>query len=108
MPGGDVAGGGGGEQGWIRRDANTPEVEAVGFKIIDPAVDIGFDIAAEYEEARRMYGGKQRGSRAGRGTAFGADPSRLLVEAICRDLFHVDRSLQNGGGGVRIERLEHW
>jgi Flp pilus assembly protein TadD len=32
-------------------------LEYVGFKIIDPAVDIGFDIAAEYEEARRMHRG---------------------------------------------------
>jgi Flp pilus assembly protein TadD len=31
-------------------------LEYVGFKIIDPAVDIGFDIAAEYAEARRMHG----------------------------------------------------
>lgn len=29
--------------------------EYVGFKIIDPTVDIGFDIAAEYEEARQMH-----------------------------------------------------
>lgn len=28
-------------------------LEYVGFRIIDPSVDIGFDIAAEYEEARR-------------------------------------------------------
>jgi hypothetical protein len=34
-------------------------LEYVGFKIIDPTVDIGFDIAAEYAEARRMYGGAQ-------------------------------------------------
>ncbi len=34
-------------------------IEYVGFKIIDPAVDIGFDIAAEYAEARRMHGGAQ-------------------------------------------------
>ena len=32
-------------------------LEYVGFKIIDPTVDIGFDIAAEYEEARRLHGG---------------------------------------------------
>ena len=32
-------------------------LEYVGFKIIDPAVDIGFDIAAEYEEAKRMHRG---------------------------------------------------
>lgn len=30
-------------------------LEYVGFKIIDPAVDIGFDIAAEYAEARRVH-----------------------------------------------------
>ena len=29
-------------------------LEYVGFKIIDPSVDIGFDIAAEYAEARRI------------------------------------------------------
>jgi len=29
----------------------------VGFKIIDPTLDIGFDIAAEYEEAKRLLGG---------------------------------------------------
>lgn len=29
-------------------------IEYAGFKIIEPSVDIGFDIAAEYEEARRM------------------------------------------------------
>jgi tetratricopeptide (TPR) repeat protein len=34
-------------------------LEYVGFKTIDPAVDIGFDIAAEYEEARRLLGGAQ-------------------------------------------------
>ena len=32
-------------------------LEYVGFQIIDPSVDIGFDIAAEYEEARRVHGG---------------------------------------------------
>jgi len=32
-------------------------LQYVGFKIIDPTVDIGFDIAAEYEEARRLQGG---------------------------------------------------
>jgi tetratricopeptide (TPR) repeat protein len=32
-------------------------IQYVGFKIIDPSVDIGFDIAAEYEEARRLHGG---------------------------------------------------
>lgn len=31
-------------------------VEYVGFKIIDPTVDIGFDIAAEYAEACRLRG----------------------------------------------------
>ena len=31
-------------------------IEYVGFKIIDPSVDIGFDIAAEYEEAMRLRG----------------------------------------------------
>jgi tetratricopeptide (TPR) repeat protein len=34
-------------------------IEYVGFKIIDPSVDIGFDIAAEYAEACRMHGGAQ-------------------------------------------------
>jgi Flp pilus assembly protein TadD len=34
-------------------------IEYVGFKIIDPTVDIGFDIAAEYAEACRMHGGAQ-------------------------------------------------
>ena len=34
-------------------------IEYVGFKIIDPTVDIGFDIAAEYAEAWRMHGGAQ-------------------------------------------------
>ena len=29
-------------------------LEYVGFKIIDPAVDIGFDIAAEYAEALQL------------------------------------------------------
>jgi hypothetical protein len=28
----------------------------VGFKFRDPTADIGFDIAAEYEEARRLQG----------------------------------------------------
>lgn len=32
-------------------------IQYVGFKIIDPSADIGFDIAAEYEEARRLHGG---------------------------------------------------
>lgn len=31
-------------------------IEYVGFKIIDPTVDIGFDIAAEYAEACRLHG----------------------------------------------------
>lgn len=31
-------------------------LEYVGFRIIDPTVDIGFDIAAEYSEACRMHG----------------------------------------------------
>jgi tetratricopeptide (TPR) repeat protein len=31
-------------------------LEYIGFKIIDPTVDIGFDIAAEYAEARRLLG----------------------------------------------------
>jgi hypothetical protein len=31
-------------------------IEYVGFKIIDPAVDIGFDLAAEYEAARSVHG----------------------------------------------------
>jgi hypothetical protein len=30
-------------------------IEYVGFKIIDPTVDIGFDIAAEYAEARCLH-----------------------------------------------------
>lgn len=30
-------------------------IQYAGFKIIDPSVDIGFDIAAEYEEALRMH-----------------------------------------------------
>lgn len=34
-------------------------IEYVGFKIIDPTADIGFDISAEYAEARRMNGGAQ-------------------------------------------------
>jgi Flp pilus assembly protein TadD len=34
-------------------------MEYVGFKIIDPTVDIGFDIAAEYAEARRGHEGKR-------------------------------------------------
>lgn len=34
-------------------------LEYVGFKIIDPTVDIGFDISAEYAEARRTHGGAQ-------------------------------------------------
>jgi len=29
-------------------------IQYAGFKIIDPTVDIGFDIAAEYEEALRL------------------------------------------------------
>lgn len=33
-------------------------IQYVGFKIIDPSVDIGFDIAAEYEEALRLHGKK--------------------------------------------------
>ena len=32
-------------------------LQYVGFKIIDPSVDIGFDIAAEYKEARPRHGG---------------------------------------------------
>jgi tetratricopeptide (TPR) repeat protein len=31
-------------------------IEYVGFKIIDPAVDIGFDLATEYEAARSVHG----------------------------------------------------
>ncbi len=31
-------------------------IEYVGFKIIDPSVDIGFDVSAEYEEACRLRG----------------------------------------------------
>jgi tetratricopeptide (TPR) repeat protein len=33
-------------------------IEYVGFKIIDPSVDIGFDISAEYAEACRLHGGR--------------------------------------------------
>ena len=29
-------------------------MEYVGFKIVDPTVDMGFDIAAEYAAARRI------------------------------------------------------
>lgn len=32
-------------------------IQYAGFKVIDPSVDIGFDIAAEYEEARRLHRG---------------------------------------------------
>ena len=31
-------------------------IEYVGFQIIDPKVDIGFDLAAEYAAARAMFG----------------------------------------------------
>ena len=31
-------------------------IEYVGFQIIDPKVDIGFDLAAEYAAARVMFG----------------------------------------------------
>ena len=31
-------------------------IEYVGFKTIDPTVDIGFDLAAEYEKACQMNG----------------------------------------------------
>ena len=31
-------------------------IEYVGFQIIDPAVDIGFDLSAEYEAARAVFG----------------------------------------------------
>jgi tetratricopeptide (TPR) repeat protein len=34
-------------------------IEYVGFKIIDPNVDIGFDISAEYAEALRLHGEPQ-------------------------------------------------
>lgn len=34
-------------------------LEYVGFRIIDPTVDIGFDIAAEYEEAKRRHDEKR-------------------------------------------------
>ena len=34
-------------------------IEYVGFKIIDPTVDIGFDISPEYAEALRMHDGAQ-------------------------------------------------
>ena len=32
-------------------------IEYVGFQVIDPTVDLGFDLAAEYAEARRIHGG---------------------------------------------------
>jgi Flp pilus assembly protein TadD len=32
-------------------------LEYAGFRIVDPSVDIGFDIAAEYEEAKRRFDG---------------------------------------------------
>lgn len=32
-------------------------IEYVGFQIIDPKVDIGFDLSAEYQAARAMFGG---------------------------------------------------
>jgi len=31
-------------------------IEYVGFKIIDPSVDLGFDLSAEYAAARAMFG----------------------------------------------------
>jgi hypothetical protein len=31
-------------------------IEYVGFQIIDPKVDLGFDLAAEYAAARAMFG----------------------------------------------------
>lgn len=34
-------------------------LQYVGFKIIAPTADIYFDIAAEYEEARRLHGGRE-------------------------------------------------
>jgi hypothetical protein len=34
-----------------------PCIQYVGFKIIDPAADIGLDITAEYEEALRLHSG---------------------------------------------------
>ena len=34
-------------------------LEYVGFRIIDPSVDIGFDIAAEYEAAKRRHDGRR-------------------------------------------------
>jgi Flp pilus assembly protein TadD len=34
-------------------------LEYVGFKIIDPSVDIGFDIAAEHDDAKRIHEGAQ-------------------------------------------------
>ena len=34
-------------------------IEYVGFKIIDPNVDIGFDISAEYAEACRVRKGRR-------------------------------------------------
>jgi hypothetical protein len=31
-------------------------IEYVGFKIIDPSVDLGFDLSAEYAEACKVHG----------------------------------------------------
>jgi hypothetical protein len=30
-------------------------IEYVGFKVIDPSVDLGFDLSAEYAEACRLH-----------------------------------------------------
>ena len=37
-------------------------IEYVGFKIIDPKVDIGFDLSAEYAAACAMLGDGQQGA----------------------------------------------
>jgi hypothetical protein len=33
-------------------------IEYVGFQVIDPTVDLGFDLSAEYAEARRVSGSR--------------------------------------------------
>jgi len=32
-------------------------IEYVGFQLIDPSIDIGFDLSAEYAAARKVHGG---------------------------------------------------
>ena len=34
-------------------------LQYVGFQIIEPSLDLGFDLSAEYEAARGMHGGAQ-------------------------------------------------